>query len=90
MVATNFYPSEKRPRLWQRAGNQLFTLLKKSKAVRGPARPGLCGLRLSQPGPESPDPGRPGWAAFSVVFTWESEEKIPFFLSIFLRFMFVL
>ena len=33
-------------------------------AQSGPARPG----------PESPDPGRPGRAAFLVVFTWESEE----------------
>ena len=23
-------------------------------------------------------PGRPGWAAFFVVFAWESEEKIRF------------
>ena len=143
------YPSEtKSPRLWQRAGNHFFTLLKKaqgcgsvlatifypvlknvqgrgkvvatifrpllqmSKAVTGwwqpfftllmkkskavrvgrpdPGFAGWAGLRLSQPGPESPDPGRPGWAAFLVVFTWESEEKIPFFLSICLRFMFVL
>ena len=37
----------------------------------GPAGPGFA---------ESPDPGRPGRAAFLVVFTWESEEKIPFFL----------
>ena len=34
----------------------------------------------ARPGPESPDPGRPGRAAFLVVITWESEEGFPFFL----------
>ena len=34
----------------------------------------------ARPGPESPDRGRPGRAAFLVVITWESEEGFPFFL----------
>ena len=45
---------------------------------------------VGRPGPESPNPGRPGREAFLVVITWESEEKLPFFLWVILRFTFVL
>ena len=41
---------------------------------------GPAGTKTFRPGPESPAPVRPGRAAFLVVFTWESEEKIAFFL----------
>ena len=49
----------------------------------GPARALQAGPGRTdtfRPGLESPDPGRPGRAAFLVVITWESEENIPFFL----------
>ena len=49
----------------------------------GPAAALRAGLRHFGParrGPESPDAGRPGRAAFLVVIAWESEEGFPFFL----------